>query len=51
MFLGRAFGSTLLCPTSAITSKSVNPTKAILKQIQQLLDYIATHEDAILIYI
>ena len=50
MFLGRAVNSTLLCPISAIASQSANPTEETMKQTQQLLDYIATQEDAIIIY-
>ena len=48
LFLGRAVDSTLLCPTSAIASQSATPTEDTLKQTQQLLDYVATQDEAVL---
>jgi hypothetical protein len=50
LFLGRAVDSTLLCPISAIASQSSKPTEDTLKQTKQLLDYIATQEEAVLTY-
>ena len=50
LFLGRAVDSTLLCPISAIASQSSKPTEDTLKQTKQLLDYIATQEEAFLTY-
>ena len=50
LFLGRAVDSTLLCPISAIASQSSKPTEDTLKQTKQLLDYIATQEEAIITY-
>ena len=50
LFLGRAVDSTLLCPISAIASQSAQPTTDTMKQTLQLLDYIATQEDAVLTY-
>ena len=50
IFLGRAVNSTLLYPISAIASKLANPTEGNMKQTQQLPDYIATQEEAVLIY-
>ena len=50
LFLGRAVDSTLLCPISAIASQSANPTEDTMRQTHQLLDYIATQEDAVLTY-
>ena len=50
LFLGRAVDSTLLCPISAIASQSANPTEDTLKQAQQLLDYVATQDEAVLTY-
>ena len=50
LFLGRAVDSTLLCPISAIASQSATPTKDTLHQTQQLLNYVATQEDAVLTY-
>ena len=50
LFLGRAVDSTLLCPISAIASQSAEPTEDTLEQTMQLLDYLATQEDAALTY-
>lgn len=50
LFLGRAVDSTLLVPISAIASQTSNPTTETLAQTKQLLDYIATQEDAVITY-
>ena len=50
LFLGRAVDSSLLVPISAIASQAATPTTDTLKQANQLLDYIATQEDAIITY-
>ena len=50
LFLGRAVDSTLLCPISAIASQSANPTEDTMKQTHQLLNYLATQEEAIITY-
>ena len=50
LFLGRAVDSTLLCPISAIASQSSKPTEDTMRQTQQLLDYLATQEEAVLTY-
>jgi hypothetical protein len=50
LFLGRAVDPTLLCPISAIASQSAKPTTETLKRTLQLLDYIATQEDAVITY-
>jgi hypothetical protein len=50
LFLGRAVDPTLLCPISAIASQSSKPTVETLKQTKQLLDYIATQDEAVLTY-
>jgi len=42
--------STLLCPISAIASQSSKPTKDMMRHTLQLLDYLATQEDAVLSY-
>ena len=47
LFLGRAVDSMLLCPISAITLQSANPTEEIMRPTNQLLDYIATQEDSV----
>ncbi len=49
-FLGRAVDSTLLCPISAIAPQSSKPTKDMMWQTLQLLDYLATQEDTVLSY-
>jgi hypothetical protein len=50
LFLGKAVDSTLLCPISAIPSQSSKPTKDTMRQTFQLLNYLATQEDAVLSY-
>jgi hypothetical protein len=51
LFLGRAVDSTLLlCPISAIASQSAAPTRDTLDQTNDLLDYLATQEEAVLTY-
>jgi hypothetical protein len=50
LYLGRAVDSTLLTPISAIASQSANPTEDTMKQTKQLLDYIASQEDAVITY-
>jgi hypothetical protein len=50
IFLGRAVDSTLLCPISAIASQSSKSTTDTMQQTLQLLNYLATQEDAVLSY-
>ena len=50
LLLGRAVDPTLLCPISAIASQSATPTEATMKQTKQLLDYVASQEDAVITY-
>ena len=50
LFLGGAVDSTLIFPISAITSQSATPNKETMRQTHQLLDYIATQEDAVITY-
>ncbi len=50
LFLGRAVDSTLLCPISTIASQSSKPTEDTMRQTLQLLNYLATQEDAMLSY-
>jgi hypothetical protein len=50
LFLGCTVESTLLCPISAIASQSAQPTQDTMNNTLQLLDYLATQEDAILTY-
>ena len=50
LFLGRVVDPTLLCPISAIASQCAKPTTTTMYQTLQLLDYIATQEDAVITY-
>jgi hypothetical protein len=50
LFLGRAVDSTLLCPISAIASQTSAPTTDTMQQTKQLLDYIASQDDAVITY-
>ncbi len=50
LFLGRAVDSTLLCLISAIASRSSKLTKDMMRQTLQLLNHLATQEDAMLSY-
>ena len=50
LFLGRAVDSTLLTALSALASQQAAPTTETMKKVKQFLDYVATHEDAILTY-
>jgi hypothetical protein len=50
LFLGQAVDPTLLCSISAIASQSSKPTFDTLYQTKQLLDYIATQDEAVLTY-
>jgi hypothetical protein len=50
LFPGRAVDSTFLCPISAIALQSSKPTEDTMQQTLQLLDYLATQEDAVLSY-
>ena len=50
LFLGRAVDSTLLCPISAIASQASKPTEDTMDQTLQLLDYIATQDEAVITY-
>jgi hypothetical protein len=50
VFLGRVVDSTLLCPINTIASQSSKPTEDLMLQTLQLLDYLATQEDAELSY-
>jgi hypothetical protein len=48
LFLGRAVDSPLICQISTITSQSCKLTEDTMRQTLQLLDYLATQEDAVL---
>jgi hypothetical protein len=50
LFLSWVIDSMLRCPISATASQSVNPTQDTMSQTMQLLDYLATQEEAVLTY-
>ena len=50
LFYGRAVDSTVLTPISAIASQQAQPTEETMTQVTQLLDYLATQEEAVLTY-
>ena len=50
LYYGRAVDSTVLTPISAIASQQANPTEDTMKQTKQLLDYLASQEEAVLTY-
>jgi hypothetical protein len=50
LFYGRAVDPTLLCPLSAIAAQSANPTTETLDRTNQILDFLATQDEAIITY-
>ena len=50
LYLERAVDSTLLAPLPAIASQQAAPTQHTIQHTKQLLDYIASQEDAVLTY-
>ena len=50
IWYGRGVDGTILTPLSAIAAKQSNPTVHTMQQSQQLLDYLATQEPAVLTY-
>lgn len=50
LFYGRAVDSTLLTPISAIASQQAKPTETTMAQAKQLLDYVASQEEAVLTF-
>jgi hypothetical protein len=50
IWYGRGVDSTILTPLSAIAAKQSNPTIHTTQQSQQLLDYLATQDPAVLTY-
>ena len=51
LFYGRAVDSTVLTPISTIASQQDNPTEETMAQTKQLLDYLASQEEAVLTYL
>ena len=50
LYYGRAVGATILVALSSIASMQAAPTELTMELIKMLLDYVATHPDAILRY-
>lgn len=50
LYYARAVDSTLLTALSAIASQQVKPTERTMEKVKQLLDYVATQEEAVLTY-
>ena len=50
LYLGRAVDLTILTALSALASQQSSPTEDTKKKAMQLLDYLATQEEAILTY-
>lgn len=50
IWYGRGVDGTILTPLSAIAAKQSKPTEQTVKHSQQLLDYLATQEPAVLTY-
>ena len=50
LYLGRVIYITLLAPLLAIASQQAAPTQRTMQHTKQLLDYIASQEDAVLTY-
>ena len=50
LFYARGVDGTLITPLSAIAGEQAKPTKKTMARVTQLLDYIASQEDAVLTY-
>ena len=50
LYYGRAVDGTILTALSAIASQQANPTTDTMERTTQLLDYLASQEEAILTY-
>ena len=50
LYLGRAVDLTILAAVSALASQQATPTEETKRRAQQLMDYLATQEEAILTY-
>ncbi len=50
LYYGRAVDATILVALSSIASAQAAPTAQTMESIKTLLDYVATHPDAILTY-
>ena len=50
LYYARAVDSTLLTPLSAIASQQAAPTVATMEKVRQILDYVASQEEAVLTF-
>jgi hypothetical protein len=50
LFYGRAVDATILVALSSLASAQATPTKDTMQRTCHLLNYVATHPDAILTY-
>ena len=48
LFYACAIDMTILLALSVIASDQANPTKATMKRVQQLLDYMASHPQTVI---
>ena len=50
LYYGRAVDNTILVAISAIAARQANPTADTMAKTKQLLDYLASQEEAVLTY-
>ena len=50
LYLGRGVDPTILTALSSIAAQQANPTEATMRETKQLLDYVATQEEAVLTF-
>ena len=50
LYCGRAIDDTILTPLSSIASKQTIATKDTMKKVIHLLNYLATHPDALIMF-
>ena len=50
MYYARAVDPTMLIALESVTAHQENPTEHTIQKVKQLLDFAATHPDAILTY-
>ena len=50
MYYSRAVDPTILISLGSISAQQANPTDQTMQKVKQLLDYVATHPDAVITY-
>ena len=50
MYYARAVDPTMLTALGSVTAQQANPTEQTMQKFKQLLDYAASHLDAVLTY-